>query len=79
MTISRRTLLAVPALALPFLATYARKMRDMMHGDTFPFGVEANRPTWEQLLLYTYQQGIAHRHAKVEEIFPPGVDTQVIV
>jgi 4,5-dihydroxyphthalate decarboxylase len=70
---------AVSRYPLPWLATYARKMRDMMHGDTFPFGVEANRPTWEQLLLYTYQQGIAHRHAKVEEIFPPGVDTQVIV
>ena len=54
-------------------------MRDMMHGDTFPFGVEANRPTWEQLLLYTYQQGIAHRHAKVEEVFPAGIDTEIIV
>ena len=70
---------AVSRYPLPWLATYARKMRDMMHGDTFPFGVEANRPTWEQLLLYTYQQGIAHRHAKVEEIFPAGIDTQIIV
>ncbi len=70
---------AVSRYPLPWLSTYARRMRDMMHGDTFPFGVEANRPTWEQLLLYTYQQGIAHRHAKVEEIFPPGVDTQIIV
>ncbi len=70
---------AVSRYPLPWLSTYARKMRDMMHGDTFPFGVEANRPTWEQLLLYTYQQGIAHRHAKVEEIFPAGIDTQIIV
>jgi 4,5-dihydroxyphthalate decarboxylase len=54
-------------------------MRDRMHGDTFPFGVEANRATWEQLLLYTYQQGIAHRHAKVEEVFPAGIDTEIIV
>jgi 4,5-dihydroxyphthalate decarboxylase len=69
---------AVSRYPLPWLPTYARRMRDLM-GDTFPFGVEANRPTWEQLLLYTYQQGIAHRHAKVEEIFPPGIDTQVIV
>ncbi len=70
---------AVSRYPLPFLATYARKMRDMMHGDTFPFGVEANRPTWEQLLLYTHQQGIAHRHARVEEVFPAGIDTQVII
>ena len=70
---------AVSRYPLPWLPTYARRMRDMMHGDTFPFGVEANRPTWEQLLLYTYQQGIAHRHAKVEEIFPAHIDTAIIV
>ncbi len=70
---------AVSRYPLPWLPTYARRMRDMMHGDTFPFGVEANRPTWEQLLLYTYQQGIAHRHAKVEEVFPAGIDTEIIV
>ena len=69
---------AVSRYPLPWLPTYARRMRDLM-GDTFPFGVEANRPTWEQLLLYTYQQGIAHRHAKVEEVFPAGIDTEIIV
>jgi 4,5-dihydroxyphthalate decarboxylase len=51
----------------------------MFDGDPFPFGVEENRATFEQLLLYTYQQGIAHRHAKVEEIFPPGIMTKIIV
>jgi len=70
---------AVSRYPLPWLPTYARRMRDRMHGDTFPFGVEANRATWEQLLLYTYQQGIAHRHAKVEEVFPAGIDTEIIV
>ena len=38
----------------------------------FPYGIEENRPTWEQMLRYTYEQGIAHRHAKPEEIFPEG-------
>ncbi len=70
---------AVSRYPLPWLPTYARKMRDLMGGDTFPFGVEENRATFEQLLLYTYQQGIAHRHAKVEEIFPPGIGTKIIV
>jgi 4,5-dihydroxyphthalate decarboxylase len=31
------------------------------------------------MLLYTYQQGIAHRHATADEIFPPGVMTKVVV
>ncbi len=36
-----------------------------------------NRPTFEQFLRYTYEQGIAHRHAKVEEIFPKGMMVEV--
>ena len=70
---------AVSRYPLPWLATYARRMRDIMGPDTFPFGVEANRPTWEQLLLYTHQQGIAHRHAKPEDVFPKHIDTEIIV
>jgi 4,5-dihydroxyphthalate decarboxylase len=54
-------------------------MRDKMHGDTFPYGVEENRATWEQMLLYTYQQGIAHKHVKPEDIFPAGIMTKIVV
>ena len=46
---------------------------------TFPYGIEENRPTWEQMLRYTHEQGIAHRHAKPEEIFPKGIMTSVKV
>lgn len=70
---------AVSRYPLPWLATYARKMRDMFEGDTFPYGIEENRATWEQMLLYTYQQGIAHKHMKPEDIFPKGIMTKVIV
>ena len=47
--------------------------------DPFPFGIEENRPTWEQMLLYTHQPGIAHRHVKPEEIFPKGIMTKVVI
>ena len=70
---------AVSRYPLAWLPTYARKMRDMFDGDPFPYGIEENRPTWEQMLLYTHQQGIAHRHATPDEIFPKGVMTEVIV
>ena len=70
---------AVSRYPLAWLPTYARKMRDMFDGDPYPYGIEENRATWEQMLLYTYQQGIAHRHAKPEEIFPKGVMTSVVV
>jgi len=70
---------AVSRYPVPWLTTYARKMRDMFGGDLYPYGIEENRPTWEQMMLYTYQQGIAHRHAKPEEIFPKGIMTKVII
>ncbi len=70
---------AVSRYPVPWLTTYARKMRDMFGGDLYPYGIEENRPTWEQMMLYTYQQGIAHRHVKPEDIFPKGIMTKVII
>src|SRR5216683_2401627 len=64
---------AVSRYPLPWLPTYGRKMRDLFGGDPYPFGIEENRPTLELFLQYTFEQGIAHRHAKPEEIFPPGI------
>src|SRR6266446_760037 len=54
---------AVSRYPLAWLATYARKMADLFNGDPFPYGIEENRPTLEQFLRYTREQGIAHRHA----------------
>jgi 4,5-dihydroxyphthalate decarboxylase len=70
---------AVSRYPLPFLASYARRMRDMFGQDVFPYGIEVNRPTLEQMLLYTHQQGIANRLMTPEEIFPSGIMTKVIV
>src|SRR5262249_47638275 len=68
---------AVSRYPLPWLATYARRVREQFGGDPFPFGIEANRPTLTQFLQYTFDQGIAHRLVKPEEIFPPGIRTGV--
>jgi len=68
---------SVSRYPLPWLTTYARRMRDLFDGDPFPFGIEANRPTFEQFLRYVHEQGIAHRHATVEEIFPKGIIVEV--
>ncbi|MEW2502767.1 MULTISPECIES: hypothetical protein [unclassified Amycolatopsis] len=70
---------AVSRYPLPWLATYGREMRDLFAGDPFPFGIEPNRATWEQLLTYAAQQGIAHRLATADEIFPAGIMTEVVV
>ena len=70
---------AVSRYPLAWLSTYARRMRDRFDGDPFPYGVEANRPTWEQMALYTHQQGIARRRFTPEEIFPGGIETKVVI
>ncbi len=70
---------AVSRYPLAWLPTYARKMRDLFGGDPYPYGIDENRATWEQMALYTHQQGIAHRRFKPEEIFPNGLMTKVII
>jgi 4,5-dihydroxyphthalate decarboxylase len=70
---------AVSRYPLPWLPTYGRKMRDLFDGDPFPYGIEENRPTLETFLRYTYEQGIAHRHAKPEEIFQKGIMASVVI
>jgi 4,5-dihydroxyphthalate decarboxylase len=70
---------AVSRYPLAWLPTYARKMRDTFAGDPFPYGIDENRPTLEQFLRYTYEQGIAKRHASPEEMFPKGIMTAVRV
>lgn len=70
---------AVSRYPLPWLSSYARKMRDQFGGDPFPYGIEENRATWELMALYTHQQGIAHRQFTPEEIFPAGIMTSVVI
>jgi 4,5-dihydroxyphthalate decarboxylase len=70
---------AVSRYPLAWLPQYARKMQGVFGKDPFPFGVDANRRTWDMMGLYTHQQGIAHRQFTADEIFPPSVSTKVIV
>ncbi len=70
---------AVSRYPVPWLSSYVRRQRDRFGADLFPYGIEPNRPTWEQMALYTWQQGIAHRQFTPEEIFPRGIMTSVII
>ena len=70
---------AVSRYPLPWLPAYGRRMADLFGGDPFPYGIEANRATVGQLLSYAHQQGIAHRLAAPDEVFPTGVMTKVVV
>jgi 4,5-dihydroxyphthalate decarboxylase len=70
---------AVSRYPVPWLANYAARMQQQFGGELFPYGIEANRPTLELFLRYTYEQGIAHRPVKPEDIFPAGIMASVRV
>ena len=70
---------AVSRYPLPWLPAYGRRMADLFGGDPFPYGTGPNRATVGQLLAYAHQQGIAHRLAAPEEVFPVGIMTKVVV
>jgi 4,5-dihydroxyphthalate decarboxylase len=68
---------AVSRYPIPWLTSHALRMQQMFGGDPFPYGIESNRPTLELFLRYAHEQGIAHRLASPEEIFPPGIMASV--
>ena len=70
---------AVSRYPIPWLTNYARQKTEQFGGDPFPYGIEANGPTLELFLRYCHEQGIAHRLAAPEEIFPPGIMASVRV
>jgi 4,5-dihydroxyphthalate decarboxylase len=75
----RLTDMAVSRYPIPWLADNVEKLQTKYGKDLYPYGIEENRPTLETFLQYAYEQGIARRHAKPEEIFPAGIMVSVKV
>jgi len=68
---------AVSRYPVPWLTNYAVRVQQAFGGNLFPYGIEPNRPTLELFLRYAHEQGIAHRLATPEEIFPAGIMASV--
>ena len=58
----------VPA---PWVPDHVRQWRALAGEDFWPYGIEPNRPTLEAFLQYGFEQGVATRRLKVEELFAP--------
>ena len=58
-------------LPVPWLPDHVRQWRALAGEDFWPYGVEPNRPTLEAFLQYGFEQGVATRRLKVEELFAP--------
>ena len=64
---------------LPGITAYAENLERIAGGDFFPYGIEANRKTLDLFLQYAYEQGLAHRRVKPEDIFPADIEMLVKV
>jgi 4,5-dihydroxyphthalate decarboxylase len=78
-SLERLTDMAVSRYPVPWLADNVAKLQERYGKDLYPYGIEENRPTLETFLQYAYEQGIARRHAKPEELFPSGIMVSVKV
>jgi len=58
---------------LPWVPDELRQLRDLMGGDPWPYGVDANRSTLDAFLTYAFEQGVCRRRVTADELFPPEV------
>jgi len=68
---ARITEIGISHVPMPWLAEHARRWRDAAGEDFWPYGIEQNRPTLEAFLQYAFEQGVAARRLKAEELFAP--------
>jgi 4,5-dihydroxyphthalate decarboxylase len=58
-------------VALPWVPEHARRWREAIGEDPWPYGVEPNRPTLDAFFQYAHEQGVAERRLSVDEVFAP--------
>ena len=45
--------------------------QEVIGGNVYPYGVQANLPTLEAATLFSYEQGLTQRKIDISEIFAP--------
>src|SRR5579871_1793229 len=60
-----------PKASFAWLQPLIEEEQAIIGMDWYPYGIEANRPSIEALLQYTFEQGLSERRLKVEELFAP--------
>jgi 4,5-dihydroxyphthalate decarboxylase len=61
-------------VALPFLIDHIEEAWRVLGKDFWAYGLEPNRPTWEAIGRFVYEQGLAPRVMTPEELFPIPVE-----
>jgi 4,5-dihydroxyphthalate decarboxylase len=62
--------------ALPWLVPEVERTRKIMGDDWWPYGIEKNRKTIEAMCQYSYEQGLAEKLMKIEDLFAPETFTE---
>jgi 4,5-dihydroxyphthalate decarboxylase len=57
--------------SLPWIAQEIEETRALMGENFWPYGIAPNRKALETLFQYSYEQGLANRKLKIEELFHP--------
>lgn len=57
--------------SLPWFPQEFAETKAAMGNNYWPYGIEANRKTLEALFQYSYEQGLASKRLKIEELFEP--------
>jgi 4,5-dihydroxyphthalate decarboxylase len=60
-------------LSLPFLLDHLEETWRVFGKDFWPYGLEANRPTWEAMCRYLFEQKLTARLISADELFAPGI------
>jgi len=71
LSLARAAEIGVSSVPVPWVADHARRWRELVGEDFWPYGLEPNRPTLEAFLRYAFEQGVCVRHLKPEQLFAP--------
>jgi 4,5-dihydroxyphthalate decarboxylase len=58
-------------VALPWLLDHVEETWRLFGKEFWPYGIEANRPTWAAIGRYVHEQGLAPRAVTSEDLFAP--------
>ncbi len=58
-------------MSLPWVAQEAEETRKLMGDNYWPYAIEPNRKALDALIQYSYEQGLAKRRLRIEELFHP--------
>jgi 4,5-dihydroxyphthalate decarboxylase len=73
--LARKRMLRLQTLSymIPWMVDAVEESERVFGGDSWPYGIEPNRPTLEAAVTYLYEQDMIARRVSLEELFAPTV------